>query len=71
MPQHSITHSHRNGRHYVSYKVCSKNADVVRIHMHRGILPAIATEAGTVFRKEIVADHLLSEWHIESLNVHV
>src|SRR6218665_3889517 len=66
-PPQIITHFHRNGRHYVSCKVCSKNADVVRSHTHQGRLPAIATEAGTVFRKEIVADHLLSEWHIESL----
>jgi len=63
----TISYTHRNGRRYVSCTVCTQYADVVRIHAHRGRLPAIATEFGTVNQKEIVADHLASPWHAESM----
>jgi len=62
--ENSIVHSRRNGRHYISCKVCCQHADVVRIHAHRGQLPAIATEAGTIYRTEILEDHWISEWHV-------
>lgn len=63
----SMIHRHLNGRHYVSCKVCSEHTDVVRIHVHRGRLPAITTETGTIYRKNIVDDHLKTPWHSESV----
>ena len=62
----SIVHFHKNGRHYVYCKICTRHADIVRIHSHKGKMPAIASESGTIFRKEIVSDHQKSIVHIEA-----
>ena len=62
-----IGHTHKNGRHYVFCKLCCKQAEAVRAHFHKSRLPAIATEFGTIFRKDIVHDHLASEGHLVAL----
>jgi hypothetical protein len=36
------------------------------MHGHKSRLPAIATDAGTVYRKAVVDDHLASLWHNEA-----
>ena len=61
-----IIHTRKCGRHYVSCVVCCRHPDVVRIHGHKSRLPAMATEAGTLYRKTVLDDHLSSAWHREA-----
>lgn len=58
---------HKGGRHYVSCSTCTKHNDVVRKHSHKGRIPAIATKLGTIFRKEIVKEHIASLAHTEAV----
>ena len=63
----AIGHLYKKGRHYVFCKICTKNVYVVRNHSHKQKVPAIATDSGTIFRREVVLDHLQSNAHKESL----
>lgn len=65
-----IVHMHRDGRHYVSCYACRSHPDVVRIHSHKGRLPAIATVEGTIFRQALVSDHIASPWHSAAKKCH-
>ena len=62
-----IIHVHRDGRHYAYCATCCKHPEIVRMHGHKSRLPTIATESGTVYRKNIVFEHLASIWHREAM----
>ncbi len=64
----NLKHTHRGGRHYVECIPCLTYPDVVKIHTssQNKKLPAIATEGGTLYRKETVDHHFNSLYHAEA-----
>ena len=62
----NLKHLHKNDRHYVRCETCFSNPNVVKIFSRRAKVPSIAQEAGTIFRKSVVSDHLNSEIYREA-----
>lgn len=64
-----LKHSYVNGRHYVACIPCSSHIDVVKFFLpsQNKRLPAITQVPGTKYRKEIVAEHLKTNYHVQAL----
>ena len=59
-----LKHLHKNATMCV--ETCFSNSNVVKIFSRRAKVPAIAQELGTIYRKNVVSDHLNSEIHREA-----
>lgn len=58
-----------DGKDFVYCTLCAKYPETVRLHVRNRKLPRIATKDGTLFRPDIVRNHLISEFHIACENV--
>lgn len=62
-----FAHTHRNGKHYISCKCCTKFPDLVKIYTKRAKIPNIADECGVLYRLETVNHHIKQPYHNECL----
>ena len=55
-------------RQFVSCDVCVKHQDVVKLYVRNGILPAIAQQQGTRFRRDTLTNHLAQAYHKQAIS---
>ena len=55
-------------RKFVSCNVCMKHQDVVKLYVRNGILPAIAQQPGTRFRRDILRNHFPQTYHKHAIS---
>lgn len=52
-----------NEKEYVRCQICTKYPETVKLYVYNKKIPAIATENGTLYRSDVVENHIDAEYH--------